>query len=97
MNCTGKRCVMQKGTVDPATCPAASYCPEVTPPIESEMLVKFLKLTEDRAYLIKKALELYLSAANDFLSYDEYMELSIEVDGILRNLGYEEVDVWKNN
>lgn len=97
MNCTGKRCVMQKGTVDPATCPAASYCPEVTPPIESEMLVKFLKLTEDRAYLIKKALELYLSAANDFLSYDEYMELSIEVDGILRNLGYEEVEAWKNN
>lgn len=65
--------------------------------MESEMLVKFLKLTEDRAYLIKKALELYLSAANDFLSYDEYMELSIEVDGILRNLGYEEVEVWKSN
>lgn len=62
--------------------------------MESEMLVKFLKLTEDRAYLIKKALELYLSAANDFLSYDEYMKLSIEVDGILRNLGYEGVDVW---
>lgn len=65
--------------------------------MESEMLVKFLKLTEDRAYLIKKALEQYLSVANDFLSYDEYMELSIEIDGILRNLGYEGVDVWKNN
>ena len=65
--------------------------------MESEMLVKFLKLTEDRAYLIKKALELYLSAANDFLSYNEYMELSIEIDGILRDLGYEEVEAWKNN
>lgn len=65
--------------------------------MESEMWVKFFKLTEDQAYLIKKALEQYLSTANDFLSYDEYMELSIEVDGILRNLGYEGVDVWKNN
>lgn len=62
--------------------------------MESEMLVKFLKLTEDRAYLIKKALEQYLSVSNDFLSYDEYMELSIEIDGILRDLGYEGVDVW---
>lgn len=65
--------------------------------MESEMVVKFLKLTEDRAYLIKKALELYLSAANNFLSYNEFMELSIEIDGILRNLGHEGVDVWKNN
>lgn len=65
--------------------------------MESEMWVKFLKLTEDRACLIKKALELYLSAANDFLSYDEYMELSIEIYEILRDLGYEGVVVWKNN
>lgn len=65
--------------------------------MESEMLVKFLKLTEDQAYLIKKALELYLSVSNDFLSYDVYMELSIEIDGILQNLGYEGVEVWKNN
>ena len=65
--------------------------------MESEMVVKFLKLTEDRADLIKKALEQYLSVSNDFLSYDEYMELSIEIYEILQDLGYDGVVVWKNN
>lgn len=32
MNCTGKRCIMQYGKVDPATCEAVDYCPEATPP-----------------------------------------------------------------
>ena len=32
MNCTGKRCPMQYGKVDPATCTAVSYCPQATPP-----------------------------------------------------------------
>ena len=29
---------MQDGTVDPATCPAVSYCPEATPPISDDEL-----------------------------------------------------------
>lgn len=32
MNCTGKRCPMQYGKVDPATCESVKYCPEATPP-----------------------------------------------------------------
>ena len=32
MNCTGKRCIMQHGKVDPATCQCVSYCPQATPP-----------------------------------------------------------------
>ena len=32
MNCTGKRCIMQYGEVDPATCEAVTYCPQATPP-----------------------------------------------------------------
>lgn len=32
MNCTGKRCLMQHGKVDPATCQCVSYCPQATPP-----------------------------------------------------------------
>lgn len=32
MNCTGKRCLMQHGKVDPATCQCISYCPQATPP-----------------------------------------------------------------
>lgn len=31
-NCTGIFCPMQCGTVDPATCQAADYCPQATPP-----------------------------------------------------------------
>ena len=67
---------------------------EREPSMESEPLVKVLKLTEDGPYPSKKALEQYLSTANDFLSYDEYVELSIEIDCILRNLGYEGVEIW---
>ena len=32
INCTGKRCLAQYNKVDPATCPAVSYCPQATPP-----------------------------------------------------------------
>lgn len=32
MKCTGKRCLAQYNKVDPATCPAVSYCPQATPP-----------------------------------------------------------------
>ena len=32
-NCTGRNCIMQYGTVDPATCCAVSYCPYATPPV----------------------------------------------------------------
>lgn len=32
MKCTGKRCLTQYNKVDPATCPAVSYCPQATPP-----------------------------------------------------------------
>lgn len=32
MNCTGKRCLMQYGKVDPETCQCVSYCPQATPP-----------------------------------------------------------------
>lgn len=31
-NCTGIRCIMQTGTVDPATCDCVSRCPQATPP-----------------------------------------------------------------
>ena len=31
-NCTGIRCIMQLGKVDPATCPAVGYCQQATPP-----------------------------------------------------------------
>ena len=31
MNCTGKNCIMQKGTVNPITCQCVDYCPEATP------------------------------------------------------------------
>ena len=51
MNCTGKRCLMQHGKVDPATCQCVSYCPQATPPktnadriraMSDEELVEFL-------------------------------------------------------
>lgn len=51
MNCTGIRCPMQHGKVDPATCPCVSYCPQATPPkrnadriraMTDEDLAKFL-------------------------------------------------------
>lgn len=32
MNCTGERCLMQFGKVDPKTCKCVSYCPQATPP-----------------------------------------------------------------
>ena len=32
MNCTGERCFMQFGKVDPKTCKCVSYCPQATPP-----------------------------------------------------------------
>ena len=32
MNCTGKRCPMQYGKVDPATCESVKYCQYATPP-----------------------------------------------------------------
>lgn len=32
-NCTGIRCVMQDGKVDPATCKAAWHCEYATPPV----------------------------------------------------------------
>lgn len=31
-NCTGIRCILQAGTVDPATCSCVSSCPQATPP-----------------------------------------------------------------
>ena len=31
-NCTGIRCILQAGTVDPATCDCVSYCQYATPP-----------------------------------------------------------------
>ena len=31
-NCTGVRCILQIGTVDPATCDCVSFCPQATPP-----------------------------------------------------------------
>lgn len=31
MICTGKNCIMQKGTVNPITCQCIDYCPEATP------------------------------------------------------------------
>ena len=31
-NCTGIFCPVQYGKVDPATCQAADYCPQATPP-----------------------------------------------------------------
>ena len=31
MICTGKNCIMQKGTVNPITCQCVDYCPEATP------------------------------------------------------------------
>lgn len=32
MNCTGIRCIMQAGMVDPANCTCVSNCPQATPP-----------------------------------------------------------------
>lgn len=31
-NCTGIRCILQAGTVDPASCDCVSFCPQATPP-----------------------------------------------------------------
>lgn len=40
MNCTGKRCIMQHGKVDPATCQCVSYCPQATPPKTKADLIR---------------------------------------------------------
>lgn len=31
MICTGRKCIMQKGTINPFTCQSIDYCPEATP------------------------------------------------------------------
>lgn len=59
MNCTGKRCLAQYNKVDPATCPAVSYCPQATPPktnadrirsMADEELAKFLCCMNHECY-----------------------------------------------
>lgn len=40
MNCTGERCNMQFGKVDPSTCKCVSYCPQATPPKRNADLIR---------------------------------------------------------
>ena len=66
MNCTGKKCIMQYGKVDPATCSAVSYCPQATPPVEDE----------DKLKNIREVLATVVSwAAGEGLGYDEATRL----------------------
>ena len=44
-NCTGIRCIMQLGKVDPATCPAVGYCQQATPP--TTRADKFRAMTDE--------------------------------------------------
>lgn len=65
INCTGKRCIVQHDKVDPATCPAVSYCPEATPPISDDELKD---IREVLATIIQWA-------AYEGLGYDEAVRL----------------------
>ena len=66
MNCTGKTCIMQYGSVDPATCSAVSFCPQATPPVKGKDQLKNIR--EVVATLIAWA-------ASEGLDYGESIKL----------------------
>ena len=56
MNCTGKRCIMQYGKVDPATCTAVTYCPQATPPMTNADKIRAMTDEELARFLYRDAL-----------------------------------------
>ena len=50
-NCSGINCPMQYGAVDPATCPAISFCPHATPPRTNSDRIRSMTDEELALYL----------------------------------------------
>lgn len=50
--CTGVRCLMQAGTVDPDNCGSVEYCPQATPPETSGPTVYELQILANQVTIM---------------------------------------------
>jgi len=81
MNCTGKRCLAQYNKVDPATCPAVSYCPQATPPKTNADRIRAMS-DEELAEFINMVWGNGRAALHPHNGWNDWLKEEVKGDGL---------------